>query len=288
MLEVFERVFMLIAMLVVVAGLGSTQTLASLRSIASAPYAVSVGMAVQFGLMPLIAYGLAKGLGLSPGVAIGVILLGCAPGGLTSNILTYFARGNIGLSIMMTMASTLAAVVMMPFLTWLYGNSYSHGALTIPYGALFGSLVLMLVPLALGMLVRARRPAWAPGFERAGSITGVLVIVYLIASWFPKHGGMAVELDAAVLLAPFLFPFLGYGLGYVAARALRLNVADSRAVSLEAGTQNSVLTIAIITLSFPASVTPELVTPALLYQLFAMLVSLPATLWMRARHIEMA
>lgn len=283
MLETVDRLFMLVSVLLVMLGLGATQTLSELRSLWRTPRAIVVGLVCQFGIMPLLGFGLAKLFALPPAVAIGLILLGCSPGGLSSNILTYFARGNVGLSIVMTLSSTVVAVGMMPLCTWLYASGYTSASLQIPYGNLGGGLVLMLIPLSLGLWIRAHHTTWAKRLEKLASRVGILVFVFLAATWFPKHGHLINMLTWGAVLAPICITALGYGLGYVIARVLALSPVDARTVSLETGTQNSVLTITMIGLSFSSAQAAQLLIAPVVYLIAAMLIGWGVTLAMRTQ-----
>src|SRR5690625_6440667 len=111
---------------VIMFGMGSSLTTDDFRAVARRPRGVLIGFLSQFGLMPFIAWSLAVLLNLPPGFAIALILIGCLPGGTTSNMFTYFSRGSVALSIAMTTASTLAALVMMPLLLEFYTSDFTR------------------------------------------------------------------------------------------------------------------------------------------------------------------
>src|SRR5690606_6744214 len=145
-------------------------TPADFRTVLRRPRGVLIGFLSQFGVMPLIAVGLAWLLNLPPSLAIALILIGCLPGGTTSNMFTYFARGSVALSISMTTASTILALVMMPLLLELYGAGFARqidatlraegaeAGFVIPRLNVVVSLLLVLIPVVLGMILRRRSP----------------------------------------------------------------------------------------------------------------------------------
>ncbi|UYV62775.1 hypothetical protein LAZ67_2001894 [Cordylochernes scorpioides] len=126
------------------------------------PAGVLIGMASQFVLLPLAAFGLMTGLGLDALHATGMLVLSCSPGGVTSNIFTYFCDGDVSLSITMTTCSTLVALGMMPFNMWLYGHHLETGNIHIPYEKMAISLAAVTAPVGAGMAFRWKAPKFAP------------------------------------------------------------------------------------------------------------------------------
>ena len=150
MLGGLERALLAILLLVLMAGMGATLDGADFRAVLRRPKGLLVGVVSQFGWMPLLAFLLAKGLGLDADLALGLLIVGCCPGGTTSNLFTYYARADLALSIAMTVASTFLAVAVMPLELHLYGAAVAEGV-EIPLGSIITTLVLVLLPVALGM-----------------------------------------------------------------------------------------------------------------------------------------
>ena len=123
MLSGFEKALLAILLITLMMGMGTTLDRSSVRSIAKSPKGIVIGVASQFGWMPLVAFGLAKALSLPNELALGLVLIGCTPGGTTSNLFAYFSKANVALSIGMTAVSTAVAVVAMPAVLWLYGSA---------------------------------------------------------------------------------------------------------------------------------------------------------------------
>jgi bile acid transporter len=282
MVSGFEKVLLALLLFVLMVGMGATLTRESFGRVMRAPRALLVGIFSQFGWMPLIAYGLAVGFDLPTPLALGLVIIGCTPGGTTSNLFTYYARADLPLSISMTVASTVAAVVMMPLLLALYASPLGGGELAIPYGGIVSTLAVMLVPLWVGMWVRARKPHLAATLERLGGYAGVAVLVVLMVSGVVSNSGLFAQIPAGGYVCAVGLGVLGMVLGYAAAVALRLPTPACRAISLETGIQNSPLAIGIITVSFPAAVQDELLLLPLLYALFVLVSAALVTAVFRA------
>lgn len=268
-----ERLLLLAAVGAAMLCLGAAQSDGAFRNLLRQPRAFVIGLASQFGLMPLLSYSLARILDLPAETALGLVLVGCTPGGLASNLLTQILGGNVSLSIAMTMASTLSALFMMPLLLAIYATPFTSATLTIPYGLLVTSLAVLLVPLLVGRFIYTRRPGWAPAMDRAANIIGILVLLYLTVTWFPRNGHLLDGQTLALPLAGTLLTVIGYLGGYGASWLAGLPPADRRAVCFETGVQNANLTIAIIMLSFPTELHHVLTWPALIYTLAALIVS---------------
>jgi len=282
MLSGFEQALLALLLVVLMAGMGASLTLADFQAVLRSPRGPFIGLLSQYGWMPLIAFALATALQLPAEQAISLIIVGCTPGGTTSNLFTYYARADVALSISMTALSTIVAVVVMPALLLVYASGYA-GALKIPYGNITVTLAVMLVPLALGMTLRARTPRAAAVVERAGGLAGIGVLLLLIVSGLVHNGALLARTTPAMYTAAIGLGVLGFGLGYLGAAALRVPTAGRRAIAFETGIQNSPLALGIIVASFPAEAQDRLLWLPLLYALFVLLSASLLTLWWRRR-----
>jgi len=185
-----------IMVLVIMFGMGSGLTTDNFKYILEKPRGILIGFISQFGIMPFLAYTLATYLEFPPVLAIALILVGCLPAGTTSNMFTYFSRGDVALSISMTTCSTLAALFMLPILLNVYGEGFAaqidipdagDGAIfEIPYTNIIVSLAAVLVPVILGMVLRRYSPGWAKAAEDTASFMGIIVILYLSISFLSR------------------------------------------------------------------------------------------------------
>lgn len=216
--------------------MGLTLTFADYRALAAMPRALVAGLALQFTVMPLAGFAIARSLALEPGLAVGLILVACCPGGTASNIVAFLARGNVALSVAMTMASTLAAVVLTPLLTgWLAGAYVEIDRLNL----LANMVSIVLLPVVLGTLLNTLFPRAA---GRVNAVLPLVAIVLVILIVGGIVGGAKAEIAAhagVLLAATFLLHATGFALGYGLARVLGLAEVEARTISIEVGMQNS-------------------------------------------------
>ncbi|MFK8003920.1 MAG: bile acid:sodium symporter [Polyangiales bacterium] len=274
-----EKALLAVLLLVLMTGMGATLTPKSFRDVASRPKGVLIGLLSQFGWMPLIAFGLASGLGLSPALAVGLIIVGCTPGGTTSNLFAYYSRADVALSISMTVVSTVVAVVAMPLLVAFYVSSVEGLAFDVPLKSIATTLALVLVPVGIGMGIRAKSEVAAKRAEKLGSWSGVAVLVVLIASSVWRNQSVFVEIPAGGYVAAFLLGLIGLIAGYGVSALLRLPEPQRRAVALETGIQNSPLAFAIVLSALPETMQDEAIRLPMLYALFVLL-SASAASWL--------
>lgn len=282
MLGPVEKALLAALLFVLMFGMGAGLTVQSFREIARNPFAPLIGLLSQFGWMPLIAFALAKALALPPEQAVSLLVVGCVPGGTTSNLFTMYARSDVALSVSMTAISTVTGVLVMPILLGLYGSSLTDAAFSIPRGDIAGTLAIMLVPLAIGMVVRAKAPAQAAAAERIGSFAGILVLVLLVGTSLVSNVALLGRTTAPMWLASFGLGACGFGLGWLGARAVGLASAQRRAVAFETGIQNSPLALGIIIATFPASMHEQMLWLPLLYALLVLVsASVLTIIWRR-------
>ena len=271
MVDILEQVLLALLLIVLMTGMGATLTPNDFRELFRSPKGALIGLASQFGWMPLVAFGLAKGLALTPELAIALVVVGCTPGGTTSNLFAYYTKADVALSITMTAASTVVAVVMMPLLLSAYAASFTSADLQVPIGKIVVTLVLVLVPVLMGM---AARKKWgqqvAARLEKAGSVSGIAVLLLLIASGLIRNRQMFATIDSNVYIATIALGVVGISLGWIGARVLGLDAAQRRAVAFETGIQNSPLAIAIVLTSFTPELAQNMVKVPLLYALFVL------------------
>jgi bile acid transporter len=290
----FEQNLLVGLVFVIMFGLGAGLTPRDFRSALRRPWGLIIGWLTQFGLMPLLAYLLVILLifqlpeEYALPVAIGALLMGCVPAGTTSNIFTYFSKGNLALSVMMTANSTLWAILMTPLLLALYGSQLlpADSELQIPFTNIIVTLVILLVPVVLGMIIRRYSANVGAVMELMGGLVGVFFIVFLMATWVPRNLKLLAETPWQVYLVAIGLGFAGITIAYAIARAIRLHPMNARTIGLETGIQNGPLAIAIVLLTFSGSpdLSLVLIVPAL-YSLFIVIISTFVTLWFRRANL---
>ena len=282
MLTELETTLLGIMMMVIMLGMGASMTPRDFRIAFRKPKGILVGLLSQFAVMPFLGFLLAVGLGLPPALVVGLLLIACMPGGTTSNIFAYFSKGVLALSIMMTVVSTLAAVVMVPVLLSFYGGLAGVPAeSSIPPANVAQVLVVLLIPTLLGMVLRKLNPNIGATVELIGSVMGVVVILFLIVTWVPRNYQLLLDTGPAIYAATIGIGLIGMLFGYWVARGLGQDTNRSRTISLETGIQNGPLAVLVITLSFAPALQEDLLLIPVLYSLFIVLSSTAITLWYR-------
>lgn len=246
---------------VIMLGMGLTLEPADFTVIARKPRAFVVGVVAQYVIMPLTAIGLALAFALPPELLVGVVLVGSAPGGTASNVMVYLAKGDTALSVAMTTASTLLAPALTPLLVlWLAGTF-----LPVDAWALFQSILLIvLVPVVVGVLLRRFLPRlvaailpWLP----LVSVVGITLVVLAVVA---GSAAAILSVGLVVALVVILHNGIGYGLGFLAAKAVGLDESARRAVAIEVGMQNSGLAAGLARTHF----TPESALPAAIFSVW--------------------
>lgn len=252
-------------LLLLMFGMGATLSRERFATVLAQPRPLLVGLVSQFLWMPFAAFVIAQTLGLPDAVAIGLVIMGCSTGGTSSNFFTYFARADLALSISMTVTSTIVGVVAIPLVLGIWTRPFTSPELTIPYASIVTTLVAVIIPVALGVLLRAKSETWAARAERIGSVCGWGVLALVILGSLIADGATLLTIPATTYVAATLLGPLGFALGWIGARVLALAPPQRRAVCLETGIQNAPLAIAVVTLSFPAEQAPDVLIAPLLY-----------------------
>jgi len=239
---------------IIMFAMGLTLTLPDFALVAKRPLPILIGVVAQYVIMPLVGLGVSILLQLPPELAVGVILVGCAPGGTSSNVITYLAKADTALSVTMTSISTLLAPLLTPVLTLWLAGSY----LPVDAGSMAISIVKMvLIPVLGGLVIRLVAGTLVDRILPAlpwVSVAGISLVVVAVVSGSTEA---IVSAGAIVLLAVVLHNGLGYLLGYWAARLLRQGERAARTTSVEVGMQNSGLAATLAAASFsPAAALP--------------------------------
>ncbi|PID24184.1 bile acid:sodium symporter family protein [Sporosarcina sp. P7] len=232
---------------VVMFGMGLTLRAVDFKIILTNPLPVIIGVAAQFVVMPLAAFGLAYLLKLPPELAAGLVLLGSVPGGTASNVMVYLAKGNLALSVAMTSLSTLLAPLVTPLLLLVLAGQW----LPVDALSMFKSIVqVIIIPIVLGLLIQRFFPQAVAKSVSVVPIISVVAILIIVAAVTSANTGNVASSGLIVFIAVFLHNGIGLLLGYLIALGLGLNENDRRAISLEVGMQNSGLGVALATAHF--------------------------------------
>lgn len=234
---------------VVMFGMGLTLKLEDFKVVFSRPKDVIIGCLAQFIVMPLLAWLLAWGFSLSDELALGVVLVGCCPGGTASNVITYLAKGDLALSVGMTGVSTLLAPLLTPFLTWLLVGQHVN----VDMVSMFLSILwVVILPIVAGLLFRSLLPKFTESAVAYLPALSSLAIAFIVAIVVSANSAKLMVGGWLIILVVMLHNLCGLLLGYGVARMLGLELKKRVAISIEVGMQNSGLASSLATLHFAA------------------------------------
>ena len=230
-------------------GMGLTLRLDDFRIVFSRPKDVVTGCLAQFTIMPLLAWILARIFGLTDELALGVVLVGCCPGGTASNVITYLAKGDLALSVGMTAVSTILAPFLTPLLTWLLAGHHVN----VDMVSMFLSILwVVILPIILGFIVKSILPKFterAIAYLPAFSTLAIALIVIIVVS----HNAAKLMVGGfLIIVVVMLHNILGLTSGYLIGRMLKLENKKRKAISIEVGMQNSGLASSLATIHFAA------------------------------------
>tara|TARA_E500000305_G_C4012341_1_gene233483 strand:- start:547 stop:1545 length:999 start_codon:yes stop_codon:yes gene_type:complete len=221
---------------IIMLGMGLTLGVDDFRRVLAMPRGLMTGVALQFTVMPLAGIALALAFGLESGLAVGLVLVACCPGGTASNVVTFLARANLALSVTMTLASTMLAILLTPLLTGWLGGVF----IEIDRWSLFRSMVaVVLIPVVLGVALNTVMPRLTRQVARVSPLISVLVIVLIVGSIAGNSRDLILAHAGSLLVAIFALHATGFSLGYVLSGLTGLDLPERRTISIEVGMQNS-------------------------------------------------
>ncbi|MGC6427887.1 MAG: bile acid:sodium symporter family protein [Akkermansiaceae bacterium] len=232
----FEVKYIPVGLGIIMLGMGMTLTFSDFQEVFRMPKWIALGVSAQFLIMPLIGFTVAMVFALPDEFKLGIILVSCCPGGTASNVVTYLARGNLALSVMMTMSSTFLAILATPFLTQFYASR----VLEVDAWAMVVSMVMIvLLPILLGLALNSFAGKKIQRVKEVSPLISVLVIVLIVAAVIGATKSSLIVHWRTLLPAVFLVHAAGFGMGYFWGRIFKLNLRECRTYSIEVGMQNS-------------------------------------------------
>ena len=290
----FEQTLLRIFIVIIMFGLGAGLTPKDFALALRRPWGLVIGWVTQFGIMPLTAYVLIVTV-LFPFsttediilIALGALIMGSVPAGTTSNLFTYFSKGNLALSVTMTVNSTLWAFIMTPAAMFVYSRLLGlDESLSIDFRELALVIVGLIIPVALGMLLRRLSSNIGAVLELLGGVFGLLFIPFLIIIWVPRNWQLLLTTEWPTYVLAIGLGLVGITVAYYFAKLLRLHPANARTIALETGINNGPLAIAVIVAVYidNPGVDSILLVPAL-YSLFIVLISTAVTLVFRRANL---
>ena len=263
-----------IALGIIMFGLGLSLTPDDFRRVARHPRAVAVALACQLLLLPAICFGLVKLFDLPPLLAVGLLLLAASPGGTSANLFSHLFRGDVALNVTLTAVNSVIAIVTLPLITNLAIAHYDlDDSVSLPFGKVVEVFAIVLVPVGIGMLVRAKASAWAERMDRPVRIGSAVILAVLVLGILLDQRENVGDYLADVGLAAAVFCAISLVTGYVVPRAAGVRDDQAIASSMEIGVHNATLAIFVAVEVLDST---EISVPAAVYSIFMFVL---ATLW---------
>lgn len=266
--NVVTSVLLPVALGVIMLGLGLSLTIADFKRVVVYPKAVAVGLGCQMLILPFACLGIAHAFALPPELAVGLMLLAASPGGATANLFSHLAKGDVALNITLTAINSVLSLITLPLIVNYSLDHFIGASTSIPlqFSKVISVVAIVLVPVAIGMAIRARRPALADRLDKPVRLVSaaflVLVIVASIARERAQLGGYFEQVGLAALA----FNLTSMAVGYFIPRLLRVEPRQAVAIGMEIGIHNGTLAIAIA--SSPALLdNGTMAIPAAIYSL---------------------
>lgn len=252
-----------VALGIIMLGLGLSLTLADFGRVLKQPKAVLVALLCQLVVLPALCFGLVLLFQLPPVLAVGMMMLAASPGGTTANLYSHLFRGDIALNISLTAVNSVIAVITLPVITnfaIMYFRPFDD-QLGLQWSKALEVFAIVLLPVALGMLIRRLWPKFADGMDRPVRIASIIILVVVIGGAVASNWTLLVDNFARLALITILFCLISLGIGYLVPRLLRIGKRQAIATSFEIGIHNATLAIVIaqsvlgsMELSLPAAV----------------------------------
>lgn len=235
---------------VVMFGMGMTLTLSDFKKVFMSPRVIFTGVFLQYFIMPLSAFLISKLFNLPAPFAAGMVLVGCSPGGTASNVICYLAKGNVALSITLTLASTLLAILVTPSLTWLY----LHELIPVPFwNMLLSVLQIVLAPVLIGTAINTLWGTRLRKIKPVFPLVSTVAIVLIIAIVVGLNKSKLLEVGLIIIGSVILHNLFGLICGYWLPKLLGYDTQTCRTLSIEVGMQNSGLSVALAAKYFTAA-----------------------------------
>ncbi|ODU28472.1 MAG: bile acid:sodium symporter [Pseudonocardia sp. SCN 72-51] len=266
-----------VVLAVVMFGLGLSLTVADFARVLTAPRAVLVTLVCQMIVLPLIVFGLVVAFGIGPDLAIGMMVLVVSPGGATANVFSHLARADVALNVTVTAVNSVLAMITLPFVVVFSVRFFagSEASIGLQLDKLVQVVAIVLVPVALGMLVRWRWPGFAERMERPVRIAAVVAVFLAIIAAILQQLDQFLDGLVAIGLLCLLVSVLSLTVGYTVPRLARIDHRQAVAAAMEIGIHNAVLAITVLVtvLDNPAA--------ALAPAMYGVLMYIPAAIFVR-------
>lgn len=277
----FTGDFMVLGLSLVMLGMGFTLKVDDFKQLLKMPGSVILGFLIMYTIMPLSAFAIAKFLDLEPGLAVGLILLGCCPGGTASNVIAFIARANVALSVILTSFSTLGGIIVKPIMFQLLAGEYIP---IDPWGIFLTMVKVILIPVAIGVYCNYKFPSSVQKISFAGPYVSVIAIIFIAGGIVAQSANSIAEYAGKLFLAALLLHVLGFILGYCITRLFKYDERTARTISIETGMQNGGLAAVLAKTNFPLQ--PLVAVPAIFSSVIQTLAGGIVAAYWRMKKIE--
>ena len=245
--NVLTAVLMPIALGVIMLGLGLSLTLEDFKRVVLMPKPVFIGLLCQMLLLPVVCFAIATGFDLPPALAVGLMLLSASPGGATANLFSHLAKGDVALNITLTAVNSVLSLLTLPFIVNYSLVHFMGEGKVIPlqFDKVVQVFAIVLVPVGIGMFVRARQQRLADRLEKPVKILSAVFLLLVIAATVARERAHVVEYFQQVGLAALAFNLVSMAVGYLVPVVVRLPKRQAVAIGMEIGIHNGTLAIAI-------------------------------------------
>jgi BASS family bile acid:Na+ symporter len=266
--NLITTVLLPVALGVIMLGLGLSLTMADFKRVIVYPRAVAIGLACQMLILPAVCLGIAHAFDLGPQLAVGLMLLAASPGGATANLFSHLAKGDVALNITLTAVNSVLSLITLPLIVNFSLEHFMGEGRSIPlqFSKVLQVVVVVLVPVAIGMLIRSKKPGFADRLDKPVRIISAVFLVLVVGSAIAKERGNLGEFFQQVGLAALAFNLASLLVGYVIPRLFRVEAKQAVAIGMEIGIHNGTLAIAIA--SSPSLLNdPVMAIPPAIYSL---------------------
>lgn len=277
LLSWFSGPYMVWALSIVMLGMGFTLTLEDFRRLFRLPGSLALGFLAHYTIMPLTGWALSRLLNLSPGFAVGLILVASCPSGTASNVISFIARANVALAVMVTLTSTLFAFIMTPLWCQVLAGQY------VPvdgWAMCRTTLQVVILPVLVGVFCNWKFPRAVSSVSQYGPFVSVTALIFIAGSIVAQSADAVIANAGKLTLAAFLLHLTGFVVGYLITRLLRYNEDIARTIAIEVGMQNGGMAAVLARKNFPTE--PMAAVPAVFSSVVQTIVgSLFAAYWRR-------
>lgn len=242
-------IFLPLALGIIMLGLGLSLTITDFQRVVKFPKVIFIGLFCQMIILPVVCFSIAKGFGLAPELAVGLMLLAASPGGSTANLFSHLANGDVALNISLTAFNSILSILMLPLIVNFSIDYFMESGQVVPlqFKKIIEVFAIVLVPVGIGMIVNAKNPSISIKLEKPVKILSAIFLVLIIVSAIIKEKAHIVEYFQQIGIPALLFNVLSLGIGYFIPRMLNIGKKQAIAIGMEIGIHNGTIAIFIAT-----------------------------------------